>query len=106
MPVPVLRALVDAESSGNPNAVSKSDARGWTQLMAGTAQDLHVNRDDPMQNMIGGARYLRQLYDRYHGNLSLALAAYNEGAGKVDQGVFYPETRAYVNEIENEIYGR
>jgi soluble lytic murein transglycosylase-like protein len=102
VPAPIVAALIQAESNGDPNAKSKAGAEGLTQLEPGTAEEVGVHGNqiwDPVMNTIGGMRYLRQQLDRYHGNLAYALAAYNEGPGNVDKGVFTPETRAYVTKI-------
>ena len=78
-------AVISAESSGNPRAVSKTGAQGLMQLEPATARDLGVtDAFDPAQNIIGGIKYLRQLLGRYKGNVPLALAAYNLGMGAVD----------------------
>jgi len=93
--------LVQQESAWNPNAVSHKGAIGLAQLMPGTARLLGVNPRDPQQNLDGGARYLRQQYDRF-GSWRLALAAYNAGPGAVERhsGVPpYRETRHYVAKI-------
>ncbi len=77
------------------------------QLMPSTARELHVNDAfDPVQNVHAGAAYLRQLLDRYQGDLRLALAGYNAGPARADQGVdadFPVETRNYVANIFAEL---
>jgi soluble lytic murein transglycosylase-like protein len=99
----LVSAVIRQESGFQPNAVSKTGAQGLMQLMPDTARSLGV-RDafDPKQNIEGGATLLQQLMDRYHGQLDLALAAYNAGPGAVDKygGVPpYPETQAYVRNV-------
>jgi soluble lytic murein transglycosylase-like protein len=98
----LLEALVWQESRWREDAVSPAGARGLTQLMPGTARYLGVNPEDPMQNLEGGARYLREQLDRFDGNLEKALAAYNAGPGRVIKAGGVPnirETRAYVAAI-------
>ncbi len=93
--------LVRAESSFNQKARSKAGAIGLTQLMPGTARAMGVNPYDPVQNVEGGFKYLRQQYDAF-GDWNLALAAYNAGPGAVKKykGVPpYKETRNYVRTI-------
>jgi hypothetical protein len=98
-------SLIDKGEGGfaNPGGVSKKGARGPAQLMPDTAKELGVeNVDDPSQNLAGGAKYLKSLLDRYHGNRRLAAAAYNAGPDAVDKagGVpDYPETQAYVGRV-------
>lgn len=98
----LLEAVVWQESRWRANAVSHAGARGLAQLMPGTAQYLGVDPDDPMQNLEGGARYLREQLDRFDGDLEKALAAYNAGPGRVIRSGGIPnirETRQYVAAI-------
>lgn len=101
IPEDLFLRLIQQESGWNPGAVSHKGASGLAQLMPGTAQKLGVNIDDPHENLEGGARYLRMMYDKF-GTWKLALAAYNAGPGAVEEhgGVPpYAETQNYVKAI-------
>jgi soluble lytic murein transglycosylase-like protein len=102
----LLSALVWQESRWNPSAISPKGAIGLAQLMPATARDLGVDPTDPMANLKGGARYLRQLLDQFGGDVEKALAAYNAGPGRVRSAGGVPaiaETRAYVASIVRRI---
>lgn len=101
IPEDLFLRLVHQESRWNPMAVSHKGAIGLAQLMPQTAEMLRVDATDPGQNLEGGARYLRMMYDRF-GNWQLALAAYNAGPGAVEQHGGIPpfaETQNYVRII-------
>jgi soluble lytic murein transglycosylase-like protein len=98
----LLEAVVWQESRWRETAVSPAGARGLAQLMPGTAKYLGVDPDDPMANLEGGARYLREQLDRFDGDLEKALAAYNAGPGRVIRAGGVPnirETKHYVAAI-------
>jgi hypothetical protein len=99
----LIMILIGAESGFNANAVSPKGALGLMQLMPQTASRLGVSDPlDPAANLQAGARYLRELLDHYHNDLTRALAAYNAGPGRVEQyrGVPpYPETQSYVAKV-------
>jgi soluble lytic murein transglycosylase-like protein len=95
----LIEAVVWQESRWRERAVSPAGARGLAQLMPGTAREMGVNPDDPLANLEGGARYLRQQLDRFDGDVEKALAAYNAGPGRVERAGGIPrirETQTYV----------
>lgn len=100
IPVGLFDALIMQESAYRPDAVSPKNAFGLAQLMPQTAAELGVDRYDVVQNLFGGAKYLRAQLDRF-GHYPLALAAYNAGPGRVRNGKMPPiaETRRYVADI-------
>jgi len=98
----LISSVIAQESSFDPQAVSPDGAQGLMQLMPNTAQELHVtNAFDPAQNIDGGSRYLAGLIQRYHGDVKLALAAYNWGMGNLERqpDKLPAETRHYVASI-------
>lgn len=103
VPVGLLKAVGMVESGFNANAVSSCGAQGVMQLMPSTAKSLGVtNAFDPAQNIMGGAKFLKQMLDMFNGDVSLALAGYNAGPGAVQKygGIPpYAETQAYVSRV-------
>jgi soluble lytic murein transglycosylase-like protein len=98
----LLTAVVWVESGFKPDAVSHAGAIGLAQLMPGTAELLGVDPYDPEQNLAGGARFLREMIDRF-GRVDLALAAYNAGPARVaaehDGGPGVPVSAGYVEAV-------
>ncbi len=100
----LVKAVMLAESNGNPTAVSQKGAQGLMQIMPETAVDLALrNPFDPEENIEAGARYLKLLHHLFKGNLELVLAAYNAGPQKVMQNMSVPpisETISYIKRVK------
>ncbi|WP_054956643.1 lytic transglycosylase domain-containing protein [Paenibacillus dakarensis] len=115
IPTSLIKAVIDTESSFNPNAVSSAGAKGLMQLMDGTARGLGVsNSFDPVQNIDGGTKYLSYQLQKFGGEIAMALAAYNAGPSRVTRlGVsndeeliaqahrLPAETQAYIRKVMN-----
>lgn len=99
----LLKAIIKAESDFNPRAVSKKGAKGLMQLMPENIRAFRLTDPfDPRENIMGGTRYFKRMINRFGGELSLAIAAYNAGPEKVDQyrGVPpYKETENFVKRV-------
>ena len=105
---PLLKAIIKAESDFDPYAVSKKGATGLMQIMPQNFQPLGIEDPfDPWQNINAGARYFKQMYDRFKGKLALSLAAYNAGPTAVDRYKTIPpyeETEEYVRRVMKYYY--
>jgi len=105
----LIHSVVSAESAYQSDAVSHAGAEGLMQLMPTTAADLGVKDSfDPQQNLLGGSRYLKQLLNKYDGDLDHALAAYNWGQGNVDRHGLEKmpeETRTYISRVRQKLQG-
>lgn len=99
LPRKLVRQVMKAESGFQPQAISPKGAIGLMQLMPATAAALSADARDPGQNVDAGARYLRQLLEKYHGALYHALAAYNAGPAAVDKYNGIPPFRETLNYV-------
>lgn len=102
IPFAMIKAVIRAESSFNPHAVSHAGAMGLMQLMPATADSLNcADPFDPRSNILAGTQYLRILLDRYNGDVNLALATYNAGSGAVARagGIPFEATRRYIERV-------
>jgi soluble lytic murein transglycosylase-like protein len=110
LPPELIHSVIRVESNYNPFAISPKGAVGLMQLIPDTARRFGVsNPFNPVENLEGGAKYLKYLLNRYNGDYPLALAAYNAGEEAVTKygGVPpYPETRNYVTQVGKEIAAR
>ncbi|MBF0500834.1 MAG: transglycosylase SLT domain-containing protein [Candidatus Riflebacteria bacterium] len=101
----LIKAVIKVESDFDPTTVSSKGARGLMQLIPGTAKLVGCsNAFDPRDNILGGAKYLRSMLERFQGNLDHALAGYNAGPGRVEQYGGVPpirETRNYVTKVNH-----
>ena len=99
----LIKAVIKTESNWDSMAVSQKGAMGLMQLMPDTAEDMEVrNPFNPEENIEGGIKYLRYLLNRFNGDITLALAAYNAGPEKIEKfgGIPpIPETQRYVKQI-------
>jgi soluble lytic murein transglycosylase-like protein len=98
----LLAAVAWEESRMDPQALSGAGAEGLLQLMPGTARAVAIKEKSPRANIVAGARYLRLMVDRFHGDLELALAAYNAGPTAVERAGAAPSlgTLRYAKNVE------
>lgn len=109
VPKNLIKAIAKTESEFRPDVTSKAGAMGVMQLMPGTAKEMGVtDAYDPYQNIMGGTKLISQLLEKYDGDVTLALAAYNAGCGNVKKYGGVPpfqETQNYVVKVQNYMNG-
>lgn len=103
VPFHLIKAMIQVESSFDPNAISKKGAMGLMQIMPQSAEDLNISDPfDPKENIMGGTTYLKAMMTRFKGELELAIAAYNAGPTAVEKYSDIPpyqETIEYVEKV-------
>jgi len=109
IPVPLIRAVISAESDYDPQVVSSMGAKGLMQLMPSVEQDMGIhNVFDPRENILGGTRLLRVNANRYDGDLVLTIAAYHAGPGSLKKYGNtvppYAHTRQYLKMVLDRYY--
>jgi Rod binding domain-containing protein len=101
----LIKAVIAAESGGKADSLSSKNAKGLMQLVDSTAKEVGVtNVFDPRENIMGGTKYLKDLIDKYSGNVEMALASYNAGPAAVEQYQGIPpfsETQNYVKRVKS-----
>jgi Rod binding domain-containing protein len=101
----LIKAVIAAESGGKADSLSTKNAKGLMQLVDGTAKEVGVNNVfDPHENIMGGTKYLKNLIDKFSGNIEMALASYNAGPDAVEQYGGVPpfsETQNYVKRVKS-----
>lgn len=105
VPFSLIKAMIKVESDYNPEAVSRAGAKGLMQIMPANIKAYGItNPFDPHENIMVGTHYFKSLYEKFNGNLTLALAAYNAGPAcveKYDSIPPYEETQTYVEKVMN-----
>jgi soluble lytic murein transglycosylase-like protein len=109
VPFSLIKAMIKVESDYNPEAVSRAGAKGLMQLMPANIKAYRINNPfDPRENIMVGTHYFKSLYEKFNGDLTLALAAYNAGPAcveKYDSIPPYEETQDYVERVLNYYQG-